>query len=161
VALKQVQDNPDVVGEGVMALVPTDRGECEIPPEEVLMDYKDYFYIDDKCGWRQLLLPNDAEVQEYSDGQVFPLKGFLAICFAACSWGRCPKGMVQPDNWKALSEIQVNGLAVSNMTQWQSCNFLRHEDGHRFPPNADGRFEIQTRVTQPSSFFKFSSFIVW
>jgi hypothetical protein len=161
VALKQVQDNPDVVGEGVMALVPTDRGECEIPPEEVLMDYKDYFYIDDKCGWRQLLLPNDAEVQEYSDGQVFPLKGFLAICFAACSWGRCPKGMVQPDNWTALSEIQVNGLAVSNMTQWQSCNFLRHEDGHRFPPNADGRFEIQTRVTQPSSFFKFSSFIVW
>jgi hypothetical protein len=52
-------------------------------------------------------------------------------------------------------------VAVTDLTAWGGCEFLRHGEGHRFPLDAEGRFTIRARVLEDSKYFRFSSFIVW
>jgi hypothetical protein len=133
------------------------RQKCPLP---VNIDAKDFFYVNDQEGWKKLVLPNDAEMKEYSRGQ--ELRGLIAVCFAVCPWGKCPKGnFLAKDINETTAEIHVNGEPVVGFTNWKNCDFLRGSQGHYWPPNSDSRFEISARTIQPNTFLRIGAFIVW
>lgn len=134
------------------------RQVCEIPPNK---DYKDYFYVADTQGWGELTLPNDAELKAYGTDK--PLHGFIVVCFAACDWGKCPKGNLLRDQFhEGKVTVEVNGVAVANMTAIdQECELLKNDNGHMWKPNSKGRFQIRSKVNEEKSFVRFSSFVVW
>jgi hypothetical protein len=134
------------------------RQDC---PISVGMDYKDYFYVNEKEGWKKLLIPNDAEKAAY--GTVKPrLQGVLAICMVGCSWGSCLDGRLAFGTFeRGESEMEVNGIKVVNFTNAFPCRYLKHEKGHKFRSNSDGRFEIRARTLEPSGSLRFSTIAVW
>lgn len=142
-----------------MRLVQDDstRDDCEVPPEQIQIDYKDYFFVNAIDDWKSVTVPNDKENDAYGDMNL--KQGFIILCLAACSWNRCPRGMVVPKNWQDVSEIKVNNVPVVNMTAFQSCQALSHAGGHSFSAKK-GRFEVLAKVTDGESFFKISSIIV-
>lgn len=67
-----------------LAYKPKDRQKCYI---QVQADFKDMFYVTSKSpGFSKLVLPNDAEKGIYGHGN--NLNGYLAICVAACGFGK-------------------------------------------------------------------------
>jgi hypothetical protein len=133
------------------------RQVCPIP---VNKDYKDYFYLYSTHSWSQLTLPNDAEMKAYGTGE--PLRGVIAVCFVGCDWGNCPGGNIRRDEInEGLAEMEVNGVKVSNLTKFDDCEFLKHEGGHVWKPNSDGRFKIRAKVNAIHSYIRISSIVVW
>jgi hypothetical protein len=144
---------------GTMPLVydPGERQKCEIPLNK---DYKDAFLVHNSFGWSQLTLPNDAEMKAYGTGA--PLRGIIAICFTDCNWGKCPKGnLIGEDIELGTGEMEVNGIKVSNFTQFNKCRFLKNEGGHIWKPNSDGRFSIRAKANEEKSYIRFSNFVIW
>jgi hypothetical protein len=141
-----------------------DRRDRECPIDTIL-DFKDYFYVDDREGWKKLVVPNDAALKEYGNGQ--PLQGLVVLCFAICEWGACPNGSVGRDEaFPAAYEVQINGVAVAQLwpIQGDVCAISKNADGFKWVPNADGRFEVQIRINKtspPGSFLQLSSVIVY
>jgi hypothetical protein len=134
-----------------------DRQICEIPPNK---DYKDFFYVHDAHGWTHLTLPNDAEVKAYGTDK--QLRGWIAICWKGCDWGKCEKGTIRQEEFlEGKGEMMVNGVPVTNLTKFDGCGLLKHEGGHAWKPNSDGRFEIKAIVHGDGSFMQFSSFVLW
>jgi hypothetical protein len=133
------------------------RQKCEV---QLNIDAKDFFYVNDQDGWKKLVLPNDAELKEYSRGQ--KLRGLIAVCFAVCPWGKCPKGNLDASTInETTAAIQVNGEPVVGFTKIKNCEFLRSSQGHYFTPNSDSRFEIRARTIQSNTFLRIGAFIVW
>jgi len=58
------------------------RQTCEVP---LNMDHQDYFYVGEPEGWKELTLPNEAEIREYRTGDE-PFKGLIMTCFVLCPW---------------------------------------------------------------------------
>lgn len=141
-----------------------DRQDC---PENLQMDYKDYFYVDRSEDWKKLVLPNNAEVKEYgtADQPQLMLHGYVAMCLTLCSWGDCPAGVLTRDAFPDKFEIQVNGVAVTQLWPVEECEILRHESGYQFAVNDDGKLDIRVRVKQDTadrgSYLRVSAFIVW
>jgi len=133
------------------------RQTCPIPTNK---DYKDYFYINSLYGWSELSLPNDAELKAYGTGN--PLSGVIVVCFSVCNWGKCPKGNILGENiLEGKAAMEVNGRNVTGLTKLGSCDFLKHEEGHIWEPNSNGRFQIRAKVHEDKSFLRISSFVVW
>jgi hypothetical protein len=120
-------------------------------PVDVKWDYKDFFYSTQNDGWTTLTVPNDAEKAYYlaRDG-VYEPEGGILLCFFKCDWGKCPEGDMQFDHLaEGKLKLEVNGVAVTNVTRIQECGMLRHGDGdYHFKPNSDGRFELRALVGQ-------------
>jgi len=165
VALREALTAPDA-SSSLMRLVyePDARQTCPIPTN---MDYKDFFLVSGAEGWRSLMLPNNAELKEYGKGQEKPnLKGYVAICFAGCAWGKCPRNVLQPGHFaEGKFELTVNGKSVDRLSSFTDCVVLySQESGYTWQPNVDGRLEVAARVTEKASFadfLRFSSIIVW
>ena len=137
------------------------RQKCEA---RLNMDYKDFFYVNQKDGFKKLVLPNDRELEEYgSEGQ--ELKGLVAICLAVCPWGKCPKGNLLTDDFDPEEnpsfEILVNGSPVIGYTKLARCNFLKGFSGHYWPLNTEGRYEIKVRAKAEGTFLRIGAFVVW
>lgn len=148
--------------EGEQMMLVYSEEDRQVCPLQTNMDYKDYFYVNAKDDWKKLVLPNDAELKEYGNGK--PLQGLVAMCFTLCPWGKCPNGVLDRSAFPSQFELEINGLAVSELREFQECEILRHEDGFKWQPNSDGRFDIRARVTNdaaPGSYVRLSAFIVW
>jgi hypothetical protein len=162
-----------VVG-GSMPLVYDDseniRQKCPVP---INYDFIDWFQVQSGEEWKALTIPNDAEIREYGNHSLY---GLVAICYGGCDWGNCPKGVLGHADFAAGKfAVQVNGIAVTNLTSLGECDVLRHGaalsgtdgsagDHYRFPLNANGRAEIRARITaeaEAGSYVRFSSLIVW
>jgi hypothetical protein len=117
----------------------------------VKWDHKDFFYSTQYDGWTTLTVPNDAEKSYYlaRDG-VYKPEGGILLCFFKCDWGKCPEGDMQFDHLvEGKLKLEVNGVAVTNVTRIQECGMLRHGDGnYHFKPNSDGRFVLKALVGQ-------------
>jgi hypothetical protein len=136
-----------------------DRQDCPIP---LNMDYKDYFFVNSVDSWKKLIVPNDAELKHYSDGQ--SLYGLVLVCFTLCSWGKCPAGVLHPKTFPDKFAMQVNGVDVTILREFQECALLQHDNGFRWPPNKQGQLELRVRVNEgaaPGSYVRVSSVIVW
>jgi hypothetical protein len=145
--------------DGSMALVyeADQRETCPVP---IKKDYKDFFYVGQGHGWRQLTVPNDSEVKAYGTGE--PLRGVIAVCFAICDWNKCPTGNLRANEFhEGKASMRVNNVTVRQMTTIDNCSFLKNADGHIWKPNKDGRFEISAKVHESKSYTRISSFVVW
>jgi hypothetical protein len=137
-----------------------DRQQCPIPTN---MDYKDYFYVAANVGWQSITIPNQSERNMYGSKV---LKGYVAICWTLCSWGKCPHGVLDRT---ALTEtksfqIQINQVLVSDVFSFQECEILRHVDGYKFPISPDGTITVEARIVTPNnvpSYVRLSALIVW
>jgi hypothetical protein len=147
------------LGDGPMPLV-YDPGSIQNCPVPVNKDRKDAFYVNNYYDWSQLTLPNDAEMKAYGTGE--PLRGVLAVCFVECSWGKCPKGNLITEDFKlGTAEMEVNGIKVSGFSKLGKCAFLRHDEGHIWKPNSNGRFDFRARALESKSYIRFSTFAIW
>jgi hypothetical protein len=86
--------------------------------------------------------------------------------FSYVAWGKCPRGVLTREDFHAGKfEFQVNGVVVSNMTQYDEFDLLTNDaTGYNFPLNADGRVEVQVRVTEKANagdFLRIGTFILW
>jgi hypothetical protein len=129
------------------------------------VDFKEYFYVNSEDGWKKVVVPNDAEVEEYGTGQ--PVKGMLAFCLKWCNWNSCPPGNLRLESiLVGIAQMEVNGMPVTNVTRMnaqvtQDCGLMSNAEGHSWIPNDHGRFEIRARVTEAGNYLRFSSFVVW
>jgi hypothetical protein len=142
-----------------MSLVRDDssRQECSVM---LNIDHKDFFYVHQRDGWRKLLLPNDAEIAEYGTGQ--PLRGLVAVCFQLCPWDKCDQGvLLAKDVEEGKGQIEVNGQPVVGLTLANRCHFLRGGQGHYWPVPADSKFEIRVRATEPKSYIRLATVVIW
>jgi hypothetical protein len=124
------------------------------------VDYKDYYYLTEAEGWKRWNLPNKAELATYDpDGT---LKGLIAFALKPCRWGKpCRPEDVREDGLEAgLLEMQVNRIPVTQLTKVMGVRFLKHKDGHVFPHNGTGQFEIRARVTSQGKYFRPTSFLL-
>jgi hypothetical protein len=135
----------------------SDRQGCDV----LEVDYKDYYYLTEAEGWKQWTLPNKAELATYApNGET--LKGLVAFALKPCRWGKpCLPEDVRDDGLEAgLLEMQVNRVAVTQLTKVMGVRFLKHKDGHVFPHNGTGQFEIRARVTAQGKYFRPTSFML-
>ena len=124
------------------------------------IDHKDYFFVHEREGWKKLVLPNNAEVAEYGTGM--PLRGLIAVCFHVCAWGKCPPGNLLAEHIaEGKGQIEVNGQPVVGMTRANKCEFLRGSQGHYWPPSPESKFEVRVRTTEPDSFIRLGSIVIW
>lgn len=63
---------------------PSKRYTCEY---NIGVDYKDFFYLDTKVGWKTLTFPNEKE-KEYYGIDTAKTMGVLMMCFVGCDWGK-------------------------------------------------------------------------
>mmetsp|Transcript_17490 Transcript_17490/g.26477 ORF Transcript_17490/g.26477 Transcript_17490/m.26477 type:complete len:690 (-) Transcript_17490:415-2484(-) len=149
--------------EGPMRLV-FDEGQRN-PPCPVLtkVDYKDFFYANEKDGWTSLSIPNDSEKQEY--GPWTP-RGLIMVCFLICDWGKCPDGDIREPALKDEKlKMKVNGVNVVELIQTAECSIMKHDDGYFFEADDNGRYEIEVLIvpseTETIQYTKITSVIVF
>ena len=162
---KEADQNPN--DSEFMRLVFDDDERYECPVYEYL-DFKDFFYVNDKdASSKKLIIPNDAEIQEYSGivSNYKELKGIFAVCLKSCDWGNCPNGdMRGKDLADKKVEITINNQKVSSNLIYMTaeCEILKTESGGiNFPITPNGKFQISVKVNEPNSFIRVSSFIVF
>jgi hypothetical protein len=137
-----------------------DDGSRQVCDEVLEMDYKDYFYVNEKEGTKKLVIPNAAEKLMYNHKD--PLLGVIMVCFATCSWGKCPAGNVASGEVLAgQGEMWVNGEKVVGFTQISGCSILQHAKGFMFKSNGDGQYEVSAKVLQDKSYMRISSVTIW
>lgn len=150
-------------GEGDFMRLVYDAGERQNCEGLVQIDYKDFFYVNGKEGWKKLVLPNDAERAKYVTGA--PLKGLIIIALGNCDWNKCNAAEIRDNGIEAGDvEIVVNGVKVSSLLTARikrGENILRNENGFYFPPKDDGKFEIRVRVNATEKYIRFSSIIIF
>ena len=160
---KDTADQTDAGGELRLVYDSNGRHNCPVP---LRVDYRDYFYAHSQDGRVSLTIPNEAERQAYNYDPS-SLRGMIVVFFGACDWGKCIEGKVNGDKaeeWKF--EIEVNGDRV---TSWSSIGddgtksgyVMKGQHGIFWDPNDDGVYELAVRVTEPDSFVRFSSFVIY
>jgi hypothetical protein len=132
-----------------------DRQQCSVP---LNIDHRDGFYVHGQSGWKSLTVPNNAEMQMYGTGQ--KLEGLIMACY---KW--YPDTTVGTEGqfyyFNEGLEIEVNGISVENVTIFDDCGILKHEHGHKWKPNKEGRFDIRVRVNDKDQSVEWSSIGVW
>jgi hypothetical protein len=64
--------------------------------------------------------------------------------------------------YKGQAHFTVNGEAVTNVTQWDSCALLQRSGGsHLWPSNGNGRYEIAAKIDPTNMYMRVSSIIIW
>jgi hypothetical protein len=143
-----------------LAYSPGDRAPCHVTLKP---DYKDFFYAHGKDGWVSLTIPNNAEKEAYGyDPAVF--KGMIVIFESVCDWGKCNPNDLrsQTDFIAGNFEVEVNGKRVTSLSGiGHGGNVLKGEDGLYWKPNEEGAYELRVRVTQPKSFLRLGSIVLY
>lgn len=152
--------SPNVQGE--MRLAWTQWKEREACQVVCKPDYKDFFLTSDRDDWTKLTIPNEAEKKAYQyDHSQF--MGIIVIALRGCDYGKCEKGFLTAENYDEKKwEMKVNGKAVTSVVDIGFEGLIvKWDDGVYFPPNANGDYEIELRVSESGSFVKVSSFILY
>lgn len=109
------------------------------------------------------------------------MKLTLFVCLK-CGWGSCPAGDLhgyfgwreprlakgqEPPTKEELAkipnvEILINGEAVVEASDMNTCYALKNKDGHVWKANADGRYQIKVRVAESEElhYVRLSAFIL-
>jgi hypothetical protein len=80
------------------------------------------------------------------------------------SWGKCPTGTVNAKEiMNGDASLTVNGQKVVNLTEYHDCPLLRGEtNGHLWPPNDNGQYDIGVEVHSPvGGFVRLSAIMIW
>jgi len=164
------------------------RQQC---PILLNIDHDDYFYLHEKEGWKEITVPNDAEIQEYGSGgggdddaasNALHLTGLISICYLFIPHedfvvpGNIINGIaddyVVGTDVKKKVEITVNDMRVASTAEvgGDACYFLRHgKDGGSgasrnrffFQSNDQGKFTIRVRVNSMNGYIRIRSIVVW
>lgn len=145
-----------------------DRFPCN---ETLYIDFREYFYVSEPEGWRHVIVPNEAELNEYGTSingvnQAIQSSAAVAFCLKFCNHFVCP---TEDLNIAAIlsgnATMEINGRPVTQLTQFintgHECVLTGHDEGRDWIPNAEGRFVIRARALWPKSFLRFTSFVVW
>jgi hypothetical protein len=128
-------------------------------------DFKDYFLVHQSYGWSKLVLPNAREKAVYGPKSNQPaLRGYIQVCWKVCPWGQCAKGNVNEVQIRedpSGGEIKVNDVAVTDLTNFGSCQFLKGAQGHVWQPNANGQYEISMQTLLEKGFQEIDSIVIW
>jgi hypothetical protein len=139
-----------------LAYEPWERQRCNVTLQA---DFKDFFFVGEPEGAKSLTLPNDAELRAYGTGK--PILGLIGMAPAICDWSCNPENVAPSELDTGEWEVSVNGVPVTGHAMLAGTFFVRHKDGWYFPPNEDGRFAIQVRVTAVGKYARISSFIIY
>ena len=72
---------PDASDENMpLVYEPGERQNCEV---ELNQDYKDYWLVTEKDGWKSITVPNDAEMKAYAKDGFHPT-GIVMLCLMKC-----------------------------------------------------------------------------
>lgn len=66
-------------------LLATDAGGRQDCEENLNLDYKDFFVVTNREGWRTLSLPNDSESKVYTEFDGANSKGYVLVCLVRVS----------------------------------------------------------------------------
>jgi len=143
----------------------SERQYCPIVPN---IDHKDYFYIGHGEDWKELVLPNEREMETYLESKQ-SLQGYISVCFVRCDWGKCADGNIINGLKEDLASMQVNEEPVVDMVNFGleegneafECHMLLNKDGMKFISNDEGRFVIRALVKAEKNYMRFSSFVIW
>lgn len=169
-------ENPDQ-----LTLMGSDQERSDCPMARHL-DYRDSFFVSSIEGKRSLTIPNDRELNHYSEYDPRNSLGWIIACVTECLDGQCPYNDLyyrvgskaylagNPRNISQATmdeighlELQVDGVAVEELLPMSgSCYSLQNADGHVWIPNQNGKYEISARIVDASSwsYIRFSSFIL-
>jgi hypothetical protein len=143
-----------------LAYFPEDRTRCHVT---VQPDYKDFFYAHGKDGWVSLTIPNNAEKEAYGyDPAVF--KGMIVMFESPCAGNKCKPGdlKIAKDFIAGNFEVEVNRKRVTSFSGIEyGGKVLKGEDGLYWKPNEEGAYELRVRVTEPSSFLRLGSIVLY
>jgi hypothetical protein len=104
-------------------------------------------------GESKIVVPNEAEKAAYGTDE--PFKGIIGTCFYPCPLKKCLPHDISRDDFimtqggeesTLRATMRVNGVAVTNLTQFGDCAFLRGEYGYIFQPHANSHYEITATV---------------
>ena len=170
-------ENPDQ-----LTLVGSDKERSNCPMARHL-DYRDSFFVSSLEGQRSLTIPNDRELDHYSEYNPQKSRGWIIACVTQCLDGiLCPYNDLYyrvgskeylASNPRNVSQtvldkigrikLQVNGVPVEEMVEMSgSCYSLKHTEGFVWAPNQEGRYEITASIVDATrwSYIRFSSFIL-
>lgn len=78
------------------------------------------------------------------------------------SWGKCPKGSVNANEiMNGDATLTVNGQKVVNLTEYADCPLLRGPNGHLWPSDANGQYDIGVEVHSVGGFVRISGIMIW
>jgi hypothetical protein len=158
----EIDNNPN---NNTLSLVWDDSDKWRHSCETIVNpDYKDFFFVKEGYGWKQLVFPNPAEKQAYHFDPN-KVKGYIFIVLVACPWGQCEDGVLKADDIAGTSkkwEMKINGMEVMTLVDvGHDALMAKSKSGVQFPPSESGDYKIEILVNEPSSFVKVSSFIVY
>lgn len=138
----------------------SEREKCDV---ELTRDYKDFFFLSNRMGWRSLTVPNQAEIQAYGRESTRQL-GILLVCLTSCPWQKCPNGnLAMKEVMNGEVKFEVNGQGVAGFSKLDDCFALRGKNGHFWKPNDDGQFVVNANIpsdTSELSYMRISSIVV-
>jgi signal peptidase I len=152
------------------------------------VDHRDYYNVNYEESWKTLVVPSQAEVNEYFhkgtkiSATSKQLHGYIAICIMIyCPFADCAKNMLtRTALYDGTVSIEVNGIKVSNGTKFSDCDILYHDEYNvdesdnirdrklliqqqrmKFPANENGQYNISVKVNKESTYFQISSIVLW
>lgn len=125
---------------------------------EANLDFKDLFYVREEDHWVTTTIPNDAEKEYFN---LDDIDGAIMLCTLVGAYGKFPSDYVKISelyNGTVNAGIIINGIKVSDgfNVHEERCHVLKHgdgEEGYFFPPNSEGRFEIQMRLPRKGNLY--------
>jgi hypothetical protein len=173
ISLQHVMERPkDLYPQDKSGIVPElmqvvyDEEERENCDYKTYIDYKDFFLIRQRDGWKKVVIPTDGAITAYPHKDPSQLEGRIAFC--TTPWPTDEEKDIHPASSASFDDglfaLQVNGVEVTAMDKIRHCYALRHGAGGSeavFEPDERGRFEIQAKVLRKGYVMKFTSFIVW
>ncbi|CAB9497924.1 expressed unknown protein [Seminavis robusta] len=149
--------------------------EHQVCPEQLNVDFKDYFLVTSLESWRSVRFPNPSCQEYYSEFDGKNSKGWVFFCLSKCDWGKCSGGDMRKivmdfaqDEVFGGIEMEVNRVKVTSMNCMNLCCALKHSQDPNpdkqfiWKPNEDGRYDFRARITGGTQwgYARFSSFIV-
>jgi hypothetical protein len=159
ISMKEVEQSPAENDQMRLVYSEEERQDCNVT---LNVDFHDFFYTSSaEDDGSVLILPNDEELKEYGQNKV--VQGVLAICFAQCLYNKCPRGNLDRESFdENLFKMSVNGWEVTNMTDiGGECVLLQQSEGSQFPHDGQGKFKLRVQVTEPNSFVRIGSVLLW
>lgn len=154
-------DIPDNVDSGEIRLAYDPREHAQTCDYNTGIDFKDFFFLSTKDGWKTLIFPNDVE-KSYYDVDPSRMIGMIIICLTGCDWNKCENGDLRDTFDQGHLSMEVNGVPVIEYTMVGRCWALKSEqNGYKWTPNFQGKYDIRAKVeNEVYGYVRFGSFIL-